>query len=106
VAAGGCWDTDEVFIQLLKAPVVPNTFSPNGDGINEHWTIQYLESYPECKIQVFNRDGQPVYESHGYNIPGWDGRYKGQALPFGTYYYVIEPGSGRKPITGYVTIVY
>jgi gliding motility-associated-like protein len=106
VAAGGCWQQDVVLVELLKAPVVPNTFSPNGDGINENWTIQYLESYPDCKIQVFNRDGQPVYETHGYSTPGWDGRYKGQVLPFGTYYYVIEPGSGRKPITGYVTIVY
>jgi len=105
-AAGGCWKVDEVFIQLLKAPVVPNTFTPNGDGINENWTIQYLDSYPDCKIKVFNRDGQAVYESIGYNAPGWDGKYKGKALPFGTYYYVIEPGSGRKPITGYVTIVY
>lgn len=106
VAQGGCWKEDEVFVKLLKAPVIPNTFTPNGDGINETWKIQYLESYPECRIRVFNRDGQAIYESLGYDITGWDGKYKGKTLPFGTYYYVIEPGSGRKPITGYVTLVY
>jgi gliding motility-associated-like protein len=104
-AAGGCRISDDVKVTLLKAPVIPNTFTPNGDGINEYWTIQYLDAYPNCKIQVFNRNGQPVYESNGYRAPGWDGTYKGKPIPFGTYYYVIEPGSGRKPMTGYVTII-
>ena len=104
-ATGGCRTADNVKVSLLKAPVIPNTFTPNGDGINEFWTIQYLDVYPDCKIQVFNRNGQPVYESKGYRAPGWDGTYNGKPIPFGTYYYVIEPGSGRKPITGFVTII-
>ena len=104
-ATGGCRSTDLMLVTLLKAPVIPNTFTPNGDGINENWTIQYLDAYPNCKIQVFNRNGQVVYEANGYQAPGWDGKYKGKDLPFGTYYYVIEPGSGRKPITGYVTLI-
>ena len=105
VATGGCTSKDSVFVKLLKAPVIPNTFTPNGDGKNENWTIQYLDSYPECYIRVFNRNGQLVYESIGYQAPGWNGTSKGKSLPFGTYYYIIEPGSGRKPITGYVTII-
>lgn len=95
-----------MLVKLLKAPVIPNTVTPNDDGVNDTWRILYLESYPECRIRVFSRDGQPVYESIGYQVPGWDGKYKGKKLPFGTYYYIIEPGSGRKPITGYVTLVY
>jgi gliding motility-associated-like protein len=106
VAAGGCKASDDVLVKLLKAPVIPNTFTPNGDGINDFWTIQYLDSYPDCRLQVFNRSGQQVFESYGYLPPGWDGKLKGKDLPFGTYYYIIEPGSGRKPITGYVTILY
>ncbi len=105
-ATGGCWREDTVFIKLLKAPVIPNTFTPNGDNINDYWIIEHLESYPEARIKVFNRDGQAVYESLGYNTSGWDGKYKGKVLPFGTYYYIIEPGSGRKAITGYVTLIY
>ncbi|MFM2358163.1 MAG: hypothetical protein RLY16_155 [Bacteroidota bacterium] len=105
IAQGGCTKQDDVFVKLLRAPVIPNTFTPNNDGINDTWIIQYLESYPKCRIQVFNRNGQLVHESNGYTPPGWDGNYKGKSVPFGTYYYVIEPGSGRKPLTGYVTII-
>lgn len=101
---GGCVSTDDVFVKLLRAPVIPNTFTPNEDGINDFWVIQYMESYPNNRVQVFNRYGQLVFESRGYDQP-WNGTYKGKPLPIGTYYYVIEPGSGRKPYTGYVTII-
>ena len=103
---GGCAKSDQVFIKLLKFPKIPNTFTPNGDGINEKWIISYLNTYPNNWVQVFSRTGQLVYESHGYQ-PGteWDGTIKGKKLPFDTYYYIIEPGNGREPITGYVTII-
>jgi gliding motility-associated-like protein len=45
-----------------------------------------------------------VFESKGYTKP-WDGTMNGKSLPFGTYYYVIEPGNDRKPVTGYVTLI-
>jgi gliding motility-associated-like protein len=103
-ARGGCARTDEVFIKVLKYPIIPNTFTPNNDGIHDFWVIKYLESYPDCRVQVFTRAGQLVFESRRYLKP-WNGTLDGKSLPFDTYYYVIEPGTGRKPITGYVTIV-
>lgn len=103
-ARGGCQASDMVFVKLLRAPRIPNTFTPNGDGINDTWVIQYLDTYPDNRVQVFNRTGQLIFESHGYGTP-WDGTYKGKPLPFDTYYYIIEPNNGRDPITGYVTIV-
>ncbi|GAB2814215.1 gliding motility-associated C-terminal domain-containing protein [Ferruginibacter profundus] len=103
-ARGGCKRSDDMFVKVLKAPKVPNTFTPNGDGINETWMIQYLDTYPDNKVQVFTRTGQLVFESKGYKIP-WDGKLNGKPLPFDTYYYIIEPGNGRAPVTGYVTIV-
>ncbi|MBS1512261.1 MAG: PKD domain-containing protein [Bacteroidetes bacterium] len=103
-ARGGCKAADNMFVKVLKAPRIPNTFTPNGDGINDTWIIQYLDTYPNNKVQVFTRNGQLVFESRGYKTP-WDGTYNGKALPFDTYYYIIEPGNGRAPITGYVTIV-
>ncbi len=103
-ARGGCALTDYVFVKVLKYPEIPNTFTPNNDGIHDTWVIKYLDSYPNCFVQVFTRTGQLVFESKGYKKP-WDGNKGTKLLPFDTYYYIIEPGSGRKPLTGYVTIV-
>ena len=103
-ARGGCISADEVLVKLLKFPIIPNTFTPNNDGINDTWRIDYLNSYPDNRVQVFTRSGTVVFESKGYNKP-WDGTFKGKPLPFDTYYYIIEPGSGRDPITGYITIL-
>ncbi|HNL66595.1 MAG TPA: gliding motility-associated C-terminal domain-containing protein, partial [Ferruginibacter sp.] len=77
---------------------------PNNDGINDRWLIQYLEDYPNNRLQVFTRAGQLVYESRGYYTP-WDGTCKGRKLPYDTYYYILEPGNGREPVSGYVTII-
>ena len=103
-ARGGCSLSDDVFVKLLKFPIIPNTFTPNNDGINDTWRIDYLNTYPNNVVQVFTRTGQLVFESRGYNTP-WDGTIKGKPLPFDTYYYIIEPGNGRDPLTGYVTIL-
>jgi gliding motility-associated-like protein len=104
-AKGDCIKSDNVFIKVLKTPKIPNTFTPNNDGKNDTWDIQYLENNPDCRVQVFTRTGQLVFESKGYKPRGWDGTLKGKPLPVDTYYYIIEPESGRKPITGYVTII-
>jgi gliding motility-associated-like protein len=103
-ARGGCKNLDKMFVKVLKAPRIPNTFTPNADGINDVWTIEYLDTYPSNRVQVFTRTGQLVFESRGYKTP-WDGKFNGKPLPFDTYYYIVEPENGRKPITGYVTIV-
>ncbi len=103
-ARGGCQLSDDVFVKLLKFPVIPNTFTPNNDGINDKWVISFLNTYPDNRVQIFTRSGKLVFESRGYNTP-WDGTLKGKPLPFDTYYYIIEPGNGRDPITGYVTIL-
>ncbi len=103
-SSDGCKASSDVLVKVLKAPIIPNVFTPNGDGINDTWVILYLETYPGCTVDVFNRYGQPVYHSVGYNKP-WDGRYKGNPLPAGTYYYVIDPKNGRQKMAGFVDIV-
>lgn len=101
---GGCKTSDNMFVHVLKTPSIPNTFSPNGDGINDAWTIQYLDEYKNSHTQVFTRTGQKVFENRGLYKP-WNGTYKGKTLPMDTYYYIIEPGNGRDPVTGFVTII-
>ncbi|HRI19773.1 MAG TPA: gliding motility-associated C-terminal domain-containing protein [Panacibacter sp.] len=100
-----CVNSDMVFVKVLKTPLIPNAFSPNGDGINETWIIQYLDSYPNVDVSVFNRYGQPVFHSTGYS-KYWDGMYNGKPLPAGTYYYIIDRRiAGTKKLSGWVMIL-
>ncbi|MDB5013281.1 MAG: type sorting protein [Daejeonella sp.] len=99
----GCTSTDNVSIRVLKLPKVPNTFTPNGDNINDSWKILYLDSYPNATIEIYNRYGNKVFGTSTYQE--WDGRLNGSDLPVGTYYYIINPKNGRKVIKGAVTIV-
>ncbi|NDK55879.1 gliding motility-associated C-terminal domain-containing protein [Pontibacter fetidus] len=102
--AGGCTFTDEVTITVLPFVEIPNTFTPNRDGINDTWEIANLKKYPNCKVQVFNQWGTMVFQSNGYQVP-WDGRYNGQELPLATYYYIIQLEPSEKPLSGSITIV-
>lgn len=83
---------------------IPNTFTPNGDGINDTWDIKRMEDYPKSTISVFNRWGQKLYTSIGYPVP-WDGKYDGEALPSGAYYYMIDLRNGQPVISGWVAII-
>ena len=101
---GNCVTSDQVFIKVLKGPEIPNIFSPNGDGIHDKWIIKYLDTYPEGTVEVFNRYGQRIFQSKGYNVP-WDGTVDGRQVPMGTYYYIVNPKNGRKILSGYVDVI-
>jgi gliding motility-associated-like protein len=83
---------------------VYDAFSPNGDGKNDVWHIPGIGKYPDCSVKIFNTWGVAVFTSKGYGTP-WDGKYNGNDLPSGTYYYVIDPGDGSGVLTGPVSIV-
>jgi gliding motility-associated-like protein len=100
----GCTASVQVFVSVLKTPVVPNTFTPNGDGHNDTWNIKYLDSYPNATVEIFTRYGEKIYSSIGYPV-AWDGTYKGASLPVGVYYYVINPKNGRSTMSGSLTII-
>ena len=101
---GGCVASDQVFIKVLKAPSIPNIFSPNGDGVHDKWEILYLNTYPGSTVDIYNRYGQLIFHSEGYNVP-WDGTINGNPVPIGTYYYIVNPKNGRKLMTGYVDVI-
>ncbi len=103
VVSGCGTATDDVFVRVYKKITIPNTFTPNNDGINDTWDIDALDTYPDATIQVYNRYGGMVLNSIGYGKP-WDGRFNGQNLPAGTYYYVIDLKNGNK-FSGWVLIV-
>jgi gliding motility-associated-like protein len=100
----GCSASNSVTVAVLKTPIIPNTFTPNGDGINDTWDIKYLNDYPDCTVDVYNRNGMKVFWSVGYP-KAWDGRNNGAELPAGVYYYVINPKHGRGTMAGSITII-
>jgi len=100
----GCVLTDSLSVSIVDDITIPNTFTPNGDGVNDVWAIKYLESFPSATINIFTRYGVPVFTSKGYFTP-WDGSWRGETLHPGTYYYVITTPTKPKPYSGYVTII-
>lgn len=100
----GCVTQDQVKVIVAPELVVPNAFTPNGDGINDQWNIVGLSAYQQATVDIFDRSGQKVYHSIGYGIP-WDGTYKGKEVPFGVYYYVIDTKVNNVILSGYVTVI-
>lgn len=101
----GCpGSAQDVSIRVLKQIVIPNTITPNGDGINDEWDIDALDSYPAAAIYVFNRYGGKVYSGTG-DGKSWDGKYNGAYVPVGVYYYLIDLHDGQKIRSGSLTVL-
>ncbi len=102
-----CIITDEVIITVSLKLDIPNTFTPNEDGYNDTWKIPSLESYPNCLVQIFDRWGQLVYSSTGYNEKkAWDGKINGKKGNETVYFYTIElRDDSKETLKGSVTII-
>jgi len=83
---------------------VSNVLSPNGDGKNDFWVIKDIALYPNNIVKIFDRAGRLLYTKENY-ANDWDGTIRGTSLRPDTYYYIIDFGSGAKPIKGYISIV-
>jgi gliding motility-associated-like protein len=105
-ADNGCTATDEVYVILNGSLFVPNTFTPNGDGVNEEFGIWGTE-LAEMQLMVFNRWGELIFESEDINVR-WDGTYNGSQSPVDTYVWKVEATelSGyRRAAIGHVNLV-
>ena len=88
---------------------ISDAFSPNGDGENDVWYIQYAEQYPAMKIKIFNRWGEPVFTTNSGYQNNWNGTYKNntQTLPEAPYYYRIDlDNDGTVDQEGWIYINY
>jgi gliding motility-associated-like protein len=102
----GCEEVDAVFIDVIEDIQAYNAFSPNGDGINEYFEIRNADRFPEILVEVYSRWGDQLYSEVGYDSGElWDGTTRGKEVPVGTYYYILIPYPGAKPISGNVTII-
>jgi len=102
--AFGCSSSAQLAIKLVMSPVIPNVFTPNGDGVNDTWQIKNLDHYSDCEINIYNRYGQLVHHCIGY-IKEWNGTTNDKLLPAATYYYIIDLKTGTAPLRGFVDIV-
>jgi gliding motility-associated-like protein len=83
----GCSNTDYVTITVDELLEIPNSFSPNGDNLNDSWEIDGLELYPDNRMQIFTRWGQRVFQTSAYSkAKMWDGENHAE----GVYYFVLD----------------
>lgn len=92
LVCGNTTDTLTLIVQDCNTVIanIPTMFTPNSDSKNDVFIIPQLSVlYPECRVEIYNRWGGLVYESDGY-ANAWDGTYKGESVPMGTYFYHIH----------------
>ncbi|MCX8080819.1 MAG: PKD domain-containing protein [Bacteroidia bacterium] len=108
----GCSHTYTLIIRINNiveelTKFIPNIISPNGDGKNDYWRLDFINAYyPDAEIEIFNRWGESIFKSKGY-ANAWDGSYRGDPLPVGVYFFTIDLKDPRFPevIKGTVTLV-
>jgi gliding motility-associated-like protein len=108
---GECVDTVVKFVKVIDELqiFVPNSFTPNGDGINDVFMAKgsgmKLENFT---MDIFSRAGQIVFTTKDIN-EGWNGKVGGQLAKDATYIYLIRVvglnGEGRREYTGYVNLL-
>jgi len=102
-----CISSDTIRVTILPEIYFTNAFSPNGDQKNDTWVIDYIDQFPGSVVEIYNRWGEQLFRTEDYSSAPFDGKFKGQNLPVGTYYYIINlktPKNGIKPYTGPLTI--
>lgn len=99
----GCTSvSDEVFIKVFPKIEITNAFTPNGDGINDTWSIAAMSAFEKPLLTVFTRNGQKVLETS--TTIQWDGKFNGKDLPIGAYYYTLSLNDDFKRYSGWVLI--
>lgn len=112
VVSGPCVDSDSVNVIIdgsnPNCGFIPsyNAFSPDGDGVNDSWIIDAALLHPDNTVTVFNRWGDKLVSFEDYNnvTVVWDGMYKGNLLPSGTYFYVIEYHDINQQVSSWVQL--
>ena len=100
-----------VTIDIYDLTSIPEGFSPNGDGINDHLEFGGLQNYLQSQLYVYTRLGQLVYLSSDYQND-WNGKPSEntitnlETVPTGVYYYVLKLGGTTRVVKGFIYIGY
>lgn len=82
---------------------VTNFISPNNDGYNDTWEIRGLEAHPNTRIQIFDRYGKIIVDRIINGSFVWDGKYKGDPVNTGSYWYILILPNGER-YTGHINV--
>ena len=108
--SNGCSASDTTLVKatvsVKSAFLVPNAFTPNGDGHNDCFGVQHWGEVDIKQLEVFNRWGMAVFTTKN-PAECWDGTFKGQLQPAGAYVFVIRAGTpcGEVTRTGTVLLI-
>jgi len=112
---GGCASTDSIRIQVICNGAnffVPNTFSPNGDGVNDNFIVNGVGLNVIPSITIYNRWGQIVFQKSNFApntaSVAWDGTFNGKPAPPDVYIYTIQilcDNATLIPYHGNVTLI-
>ncbi|MBL7765569.1 MAG: gliding motility-associated C-terminal domain-containing protein [Chitinophagaceae bacterium] len=107
---GDCITVDSIWVKRDCYINVPNSFSPNGDGLNDYFIPRELLSsgVKTFSMSIFNRWGEKIFTTSAIDGRGWDGKYNGVLQPMGVYVYTMEVefiNNTRKNFSGNVTLV-
>ncbi len=101
VVTDECGNTamETIFVNVLCDFIIPNVFTPNGDGRNDRWVIRGIQASPNS-VRVFDRWGTEVFSAHNY-ANNWNAN----GLSDGTYFYEVIVNGEDQPYTGHLTIL-
>jgi gliding motility-associated-like protein len=95
-------NSDDNDMELLVSEVLTPGSS---NRFESFWTIMNIEKHPKAIIEVFNRNGQRVFQKTNYQND-WQGDFKGSRLPGGSYYYNIYVPDQDKTLSGWIFLTY
>ena len=106
IDAAGCL-IDSSFVTHAPGLEFPIHISPNGDGINDAFSIPVLrDAYPDANIRIYDRWGKKLADYKAGNAEmDWDGTYNGVQMPSTDYWYEIEIKEIKKTYTGHFTLI-
>jgi gliding motility-associated-like protein len=107
---GECKSMDSIWIKRDCYLNIPNSFSPNGDGLNDYFLPRELLSsgLTSFTMSIYNRWGEKIFATDKIDGRGWDGKFNGVNQPQGVYVYVIDAifrSNLKKNFTGNVTLM-
>lgn len=83
----GCVAELPIYFEYIDVRI-PNYFTPTADGINDGWSPEYTDHYPNMIVEIYDRYGRPIAQLR--QGQKWDGKYNGKELPAGDYWYIFK----------------